>query len=75
MSHTYHTPSLGTLQSQCLKLLVPSQCQEAGTLKSQRYIKEVARVLKPGGSLYLISTGEPDIRLSYFKVRQPSFPH
>ena len=42
------------------------QCQEAGTLKSQLYIKECNKVLKADGKMLLISTGEQNTRISYF---------
>jgi len=40
-------------------------CEEGGTRKSQLYMKQVARVLKPNGKLILISTGHEAIRRSY----------
>merc|ERR1712166_490102 len=41
-------------------------CQEAGTMQSQRYLSEAKRVLKDGGKVMIISTGDNDIRKSYF---------
>merc|ERR1740130_2081527 len=41
-------------------------CQEAGTLKSQLYIKECNKVLKGDGKMLLITTGAADTRTSYF---------
>merc|ERR1712086_874736 len=41
-------------------------CQDGGTRLSQAYLKQVARVMKPGGSFICISTGKSDIRKSYF---------
>jgi len=40
-------------------------CQEGGTRISQKYLKQVARVMKPGGKFICISTGKADIRKSY----------
>merc|ERR1712086_27808 len=41
-------------------------CQDGGTRLSQAYLKQVARVLKPGGQFICVSTGKQEIRKSYF---------
>merc|ERR1711934_201050 len=42
-------------------------CQEGGTRKSQKYLEQVARVLKPHGTFICISTGKQEVRRSYFE--------
>merc|ERR1711907_218059 len=41
-------------------------CQEGGTRLSQLYLKQVQRVLKPGGKFICVSTGDLGTRESYF---------
>jgi ubiquinone/menaquinone biosynthesis C-methylase UbiE len=42
-------------------------CGDSSTTNSARYLKEVARVLKPGGVFVAISYGTPENRLQYFE--------
>ena len=42
-------------------------CGESSTANSGRYVKEVARVLKPGGVFIVVSFGAPENRLSYLE--------
>ena len=42
-------------------------CGENSTANSGRYVKEVARVLKPGGVFIIVSFGAPENRLSYLE--------
>merc|ERR1711924_237281 len=41
-------------------------CQEGGTCLSQKYLAQVARVMKPGGKFICISTGALPTRECYF---------
>lgn len=42
-------------------------CGEASTANTGRYVGEVARVLKPGGTFIIVSFGAPENRLSYLE--------
>ena len=42
-------------------------CGEASTANAGRYVSEVARVLKPGGTFIIVSFGTPENRLSYLE--------
>ena len=42
-------------------------CGENSTANSGLYVKEVARVLKPGGVFIVVSFGAPENRLSYLE--------
>ena len=42
-------------------------CSERMVASSERYVAEVARVLRPGGVFVVVSFGAPEIRLSFLE--------